>query len=54
VGEKYLRDTLLVLAAVERRPCDAARVLALEEERFGLAVLEAKDLAVAADVEFAL
>jgi hypothetical protein len=52
--EKHLRDTLLVLAAVERRPCNAARVLALEEERFGLAVLEAKDLAVAADVEFAL
>jgi len=53
-GRKYLRDTLLVLAAIERRPCDAARVLALEEEGFGLAVLEAEDLAVAADVEFAL
>lgn len=53
-GETYLRDALLVLAAVERRPCDAAWVLALEEEGFGLAVLEAEDLAVAADVEFAL
>lgn len=53
-GTTYLRDTLLVLSAVERRPCDAAWVLALEEEGFGLAVLEAEDLAVAADVEFAL
>jgi len=53
-GEMYLRDTLLVLASVERRPGDTARVLALEEEGFGLAVLEAEDLAVAADVEFAL
>jgi len=43
-----------VLATVESRPGDAARVLALEEEGFGLAVLEAEDLAVAADVEFAL
>lgn len=53
-GMKYLRDTLPVLAAVESRPCDAAGVLALEEEGFGFAVLEAEDLAVAADVEFAL
>ena len=51
---KYLRNTLLVLAAVESRPCDTARVLSLEEEGLGFAVLEAEDLAVAADVEFAL
>ena len=39
---------------VECSPCDATGVLALEEEGLGLAVLEAEDLAVAADVEFAL
>lgn len=43
-----------MLPAVQRRPRDAARVLALEEEGLGLAVLEAEDLAVAADVELAL
>ena len=43
-----------MLAAVESRPCDAARVLALEEEGFGFAVLEAEDLAIAADIEFTL
>ena len=35
-------------------PRNATRVLALQEERLGFAVLEAKDLAVAADVELAL
>ena len=50
----YLGDALFVLPAEQRGPRDAARVLALEEERLGLAVLEAEDLAVAADVEFAL
>ena len=39
---------------VEHSPCYSARVLALEEKRFGLAILEAENLAVAADVELAL
>lgn len=52
--ESYLGDTLAVLAAVEDGPCDAAGVLALEEKRLGLAVLETEDLAVATDVELAL
>lgn len=43
-----------MLPSVERCPCDPAGVLALEEEGLGFAVLEAEDLAVAANVEFAL
>ena len=43
-----------MLPSVESRPCDSSGVLALEEEGFGLAVLEAEDFAVAADVEFSL
>lgn len=50
----YLRDTLLVLATVEDGPGDAAGVLALEEKRLGLAVLETEDLAVATDVQLTL
>jgi hypothetical protein len=50
----YLRDTLLVLSSEKDGPCNATRVLALEEERFGLAILESEDLAVTTDVEFAL
>jgi hypothetical protein len=50
----YLGDTLAVLFAVEDGPCDAAGVLALQEERLGLAVLEAEDLAVATDVDLTL
>lgn len=50
----YLRDTLLVLPPVEGGPRDLARVLALQEQRLGLAVLEAEDLAVTTDVELAL
>lgn len=49
-----LRDTLLVLPPVESRPSDPAGVLALEEKRLGLAILEAEDLAIATDVELAL
>lgn len=41
-------------AAVEGRPGYSSRVLALQEEGFGLAILEAEDFAVAADVQFAL
>lgn len=43
-----------MLSTEEDGPCDAAGVLALQEEGFGFAVLEAEDLAVAADVELAL
>lgn len=50
----YLRDTLLVLATVEDGPGDTAGVLALEEKRLGLAVLETEDLAVATDVQLTL
>ena len=49
-----LRDTLAVLATVQNGPGNAAGVLALEEERLGLAVLEAEDLAVATDVQLTL
>jgi hypothetical protein len=40
--------------SVENGPGYSARILALEEEGFGLSILEAEDLAVAADVEFTL
>jgi len=43
-----------VLAAVQGRPSDPARVLALEEQGLGLAILEAEDLAVAPDVQLTL
>lgn len=35
-------------------PSYSSRVLALKEQGFGLAILESEDLAVTADVEFAL
>lgn len=50
----YLRDTLAVLSSEKNGPGDATGVLALEEKRLGLAVLESEDLAVASDVEFTL
>lgn len=50
----YLGDTLLVLSAEEDGPCDAAGVLALEEQGLGLAILETEDLAVAADIDLTL
>ncbi len=50
----YLSDTLAVLSAVEDSPGDAARVLALEEEGFALAVLESEGLAVATDIDLTL
>lgn len=53
-GATNLRDTLLVLPPVENGPSDSARVLALEEKRLGLAILESENLAVATDVELAL
>ena len=49
-----LGDTLAVLATVEDGPSYPAGVLALKEERLGLAVLEAEDLAVATDVQLTL
>ena len=50
----YLRDTLLVLSAEQDSPGNSAGVLALEEEGFGLSILESEDLGVTADVELAL
>lgn len=50
----YLRDTLLVLTSEKNGPGNATGVLALEEKRLALAVLEAKNLAVTTDVELAL
>lgn len=50
----YLRDTLLVLSSEENGPCNSARVLALQEQRFGFTVLETEDLGVSTDVELAL
>lgn len=43
-----------MLPSVENGPCDSTWVLALEEKRFGFAVLEAEDLAITADIELAL
>lgn len=54
VGRSYLRDTLSPLATAENSPRDLTGVLALEEERLGLAVLETEDLAVRTDEDFAL
>lgn len=50
----YLRDTLLVLSSEKNSPGNATGVLALEEEGFGLSILEAEDLGVTTDVELAL
>ena len=49
-----LRDTLLVHPSVEHCPGYSSRVLSLQEEGFGLAILESEDFAVASDVELAL
>ncbi len=49
-----LGDALAVLAAEQDGPGDAAGVLSLQEQRLGLAVLEAEDLAVAADKDLTL
>ncbi len=43
-----------MLPSVQCSPRNAAGVLALEEEGFGFAVLEAEDLAITTDIEFAL
>jgi hypothetical protein len=53
-GATDLRDTLAVLATEENSPCDAAGVLALQEEGLGLSVLETEDLGVTADEELTL
>lgn len=50
----YLGDTLLVLSTEKDSPCNATWVLALEEEGFGLSVLESENLAVSTDVELSL
>lgn len=49
-----LSDTLLVHPSEEDGPGDLSRVLALVEERLGLAAVEAESLAVAADVQLTL
>jgi len=43
-----------VHSSVEHGPGYSSRVLALEEQGFGLAILESENLAVTADVELAL
>lgn len=43
-----------MLSSEEDGPGNAARVLALEEQRLGFAILEPEDLAIATDVELAL
>ena len=43
-----------MLSSEQDGPCNATGILALQEEGLGFAVLEAEDLAVAADVEFPL
>lgn len=43
-----------MLSAVESCPCNPARILTLQEERFGLATLKTEDLAITTNVEFSL
>jgi hypothetical protein len=43
-----------VLATEENSPCDAAGVLALEEQGLGLSILETEDLAVTTDEQLTL
>jgi hypothetical protein len=43
-----------VLPPEENGPCNAARILALKEKAFGLAILEPEDFAVSPNVEFTL
>ena len=50
----YLRDTLSPLSPAQHGPCNTARVLALQEERLALAVLEAEDFAISPDEQLAL
>lgn len=50
----YLRDTLLMLSSEQNSPCNATGVLALEEEGFGLSILESEDLAITTDVKLSL
>jgi hypothetical protein len=50
----FLGNALAVLSSVKDRPGDTAGVLALQEQRLRLAVLEAEDLAVTADIELTL
>lgn len=43
-----------MLSSEKDSPCNAAGVLALEEEGFCLSILESEDLAITTDVELAL
>ena len=54
MGVAYFSDTLSPLSPAQHGPGDATWVLALQEEGLALAILETEDLAVSADVEFAL
>ena len=50
----YLRDTLPVHASEQNGPCDAAGVLPLQKEGFGLSVDETEDLGVSSHIELTL
>ena len=50
----YLRYALLVLSSKKDSPGNAARILALQKQRFGFAILESEDLAIATDVKLSL
>ena len=52
--QAHLCDTLLMLPPEQHCPWNTTRILALQEEGLGFAVLESEDLAVAADVELPL
>ena len=43
-----------MLSSEKDGPCNTTGVLALEEEGFGLSILESENLAVTADVKLAL
>ena len=49
-----LCNALPVLSSEENCPCDPPGVLALEEKRFGFAILESEYFAVTTDVELPL
>ena len=52
--ETNLRNSLLVHPPIKDGPSYSSRVLALQKQGFGLAILESEDLAVTTDVELAL
>lgn len=52
--ESYLCNALFVLSSEKNGPGYSAGILSLKEERFGLAILKSKNLAVTSDIELAL